>query len=349
MKDIYTDVFAFRGGYGDFGYEQGRGLQSSRLLNYHKNRRPRSVRHYKSEKSVVKHLLDEFFPPLWEELLGLAEGLKWSVDDVVHEYSGWQQEWDKSGCSILTGDSFFTRNYDYHPKTYEGRFLIYAPTKGTPTIGPGQRILGRTDGMNAYGLCIGYNFVNRVHPGDGFICCTLTRIILETCRTTEEAVDMLKRLPHRHSFNYVVTDCNGVTKTIEGSPRGVRIHEALVCTNHFLHLENENRRHLSDSHERLGHLMDAQKRMNGEEAFRFLNDTTGPIFSKRYSQWSGTIHTCSYQPRDKIVRFGLGGDTSGVSFDFGEFMNGKRIRVKKVLGHLDTQEPIPYNDDFPLE
>ena len=61
-------------------------------------------------------------------------------------------------------------------------------------IGPSQRGTGRMDGMNEKGLVIGYNFMNRKNPGDGFICCMIGRLIVESCANVGEAVAMLKEI-----------------------------------------------------------------------------------------------------------------------------------------------------------
>ncbi|MCE3367396.1 carcinine hydrolase/isopenicillin-N N-acyltransferase family protein, partial [Staphylococcus aureus] len=34
----------------------------------------------------------------------------------------------ESGCTVFQGKDFMVRNYDYHPATYDGRYLLYQPT-----------------------------------------------------------------------------------------------------------------------------------------------------------------------------------------------------------------------------
>lgn len=346
MKQVFSEVIQFRGSYYDFGREQAKRLQASPLLRNHKKRRGKSRRKYTVDYQVAKRLLNHYSPGLLEELTGLADGLGWTIEDTIHEYSGWQQEWIHSGCSIFTAGDLIARNYDYHPKTYEGRFILFQPDNGIATIGPSQRVIGRTDGMNAYGLCIGYNFVNRIKPLDGFICCTLTRIILENCQTTEEAVALLKELPHRHSFNYVISDSLKHSAIVEGSPRGVQARSGNVCTNHFTDLEKENRRHLGDSEDRMLALQGRVDRIDdARDAFHYLNESQGPIFSEQYSRWSGTIHTAIYDNERLQVLFGLGGDANPVFFDFNDWLEGRRTTVKRMLGALNTSERIPYIED----
>jgi len=345
MKQIYSDVIQFKGSHYEFGRYQAELLQGNPLLTKYRNRRTKSMRKYRVNQKEAKAFFMKYSSGLWAELEGLSAGLGWPLEEVVHEFSGWQQDWVHSGCSIMAKENFFARNYDYHPKTYEGRLVIFQPSEGPALIGPSQRIIGRTDGMNEYGLCVGYNFVNRIKPGDGLICCLLTRILLENCETTDEAVEWLKELPHRHSFNYVLYDRGGNSRIVEGSPRGIRVRQESVCTNHFEVIPQENRRHVDESHSRLRRLREGNPQIaTGREAFNYLNNTSKSIFSKRYSQWSGTIHTACYYPEAQSMLFGLGGDSTPVKFSLSDWIKGNRSPIKRVLGHLDTKEPLPYID-----
>ncbi|KIL45456.1 hypothetical protein KP78_30000 [Jeotgalibacillus soli] len=58
--------------------------------------------------------------------------------------------------------------------------------------------------MNEKGLVVGYHLVNRRNAAEGFICTTIARFLLDTCATTEEAIDLLKPIPHRQVFNVFI-------------------------------------------------------------------------------------------------------------------------------------------------
>ena len=252
MKQIYSDIIQFRGSHYDFGYMQGEKIKNSLTVinreNQWKVRKPRFLIEIEEAKQVISY----FVPGVWDELIGYQDALEWSMERVLQEFGGYRLDYVRSGCSILTGQDYFIRNYDYHPKTYEGRYVFFQPTdQGYASIGPSQRGTGRMDGMNEKGLVIGYNFMNRKKPGDGFICCMIGRIIVESCANVEEAVSMLKEIPHRHSFTYVVYDRSGKTFAVETSPRGVEVRSTNACTNHFEIMTHENRHHLVDSKRRL--------------------------------------------------------------------------------------------------
>lgn len=149
MKQIYSDVIQFRGTHYEFGYMQGEELKDSLTVKNREDqwkiRQPR----FTVEEEEVKKAITQFAPGVWEELLGLQDALKWPIERVLQEFGGYRLDYVRSGCSIMTGDDYLIRNYDYHPKTYEGRYVLFQPSdRGYSSIGPSQRGTGRMDGMN---------------------------------------------------------------------------------------------------------------------------------------------------------------------------------------------------------
>lgn len=345
MKTIHSDVIQFRGSHYDFGFMQGERIKDSITVRNRENqwkvRKPRFSISIEETKTAVRR----FAPGLWDELLGLQEALEWPMERVLKEFGGYRVDYVKSGCSIVTGKDYLIRNYDYHPKTYEGRYTFYQPSdKGYAIIGPSQRVTGRMDGMNEHGLSLGYNFMHRKNPGDGFICCMIGRLILESCKDVTEAVDMLKEIPHRHSFSYVVYDRSGETYIVETSPRGVATRQANACTNHFEMMTDENRNHLVDSKRRLSIIKETGDQ-DAHSAFRLMNDTGKGVFSDLYGSWAGTIHTSAYFPKEMKAWFALGGDREPVIFDFAEWLKGKDVELEKLTGKVDTDIPFVHMDE----
>ncbi|PFA62109.1 acyl-CoA--6-aminopenicillanic acid acyl-transferase [Bacillus sp. AFS015802] len=341
MKKVVLDVLQSRGTYYEIGLQLGRELRKSALYNHHLKRRRRSLRDYNVDIIEAKRLFLQFAPGLWEELKGLSEGLQWSMEETVHEYSGFQQEWIESGCSSLAKDGLYVRNYDYHPKTYEGRLLLVKPSGGYASVGFSGRGIGRIDGLNEKGLALGFHFVNRLKPGEGFICTTIARIILDTCKDSDEAIDVLRKLPHRHSFNYSLYDRNGKAAVVEASPRGIGVYHSstLSCTNHFQmnHMKKDNRHYLKDSLKRLSVLQSGQKeRLTMERALKLFNDGDSPIFKKAYDSWAGTIHTCVFDCETLQCLIGFGESAEGVKIDFQGWIEGVDISIRKITGHFDT-------------
>ncbi|MFZ3580009.1 C45 family autoproteolytic acyltransferase/hydolase [Virgibacillus sp. DJP39] len=346
MKKIYSDIFQFRGSHYDFGFQQGIDLKGSLTIqNRRKQWKTRKARFVINEKAVKEALLP-YAPKIWDELVGLSDALEWPIDEVLKEFGGYRLEYVRSGCSIFTSEDYMIRNYDYQPKTYEGRYMIYQPNDGGyAVIGPSQRVTGRMDGMNEKGLVLGYNFIHRKNPGDGFICNMIGRIILERCASAEEAVTMLKEIPHRHSFSYIVMDKHQETYVIEATPRGVEVHKSNICTNHFEVLKHENRNYLDDSYKRMNAINNYKGNVSdGYQAFRMMNDLDKGVFANDYRNWSGTIHTSAYFPKEGKVWFALGGDREPEVFDFTKWLKGEQIHLTRLYGEVDTDLSFAHMD-----
>ncbi|TFE02975.1 acyl-CoA--6-aminopenicillanic acid acyl-transferase [Jeotgalibacillus salarius] len=348
MQKFHIDVIKGKGSYYQLGQRAGALFQQTPLYQTHLKRRESSKKAYQLDRIKAESYIKAFAPGLWDELYGLSSELKWPFEDVVHEYSGWQQDWKKSGCSVLMKNGFFVRNYDYHPKTYEGRLMIWQPDNGYASIGVAGRMIGRIDGMNEKGLCVGFHFVNRKNPGEGFTCSVIARFLLDSCATTQEAVSMLKEIPHRHAFNYTVFDAQGNHAIVEASPLGVAIRPQITdiaCTNHFQTAEkvNENRYQLKESKARLQNIYDQSAFTDTAiEAFYRFNDPTYGIFKKNYGSWSGTIHTVVYDPIHLNVIFGAGENAVPLTINFKDWLAGERYPVTKIFGEVDTGEQFSH-------
>ncbi|MED1201490.1 C45 family autoproteolytic acyltransferase/hydolase [Heyndrickxia acidicola] len=347
MREIYSEIIQFRGTHYDFGVMQGEIAKDSVTVINRENqwlvRKPR----FQVQLDEIREAITRFAPGIWEELLGLQAALDWPMERVLQEFGGYRLDYVRSGCSIVTGSNYLIRNYDYHPKTYEGRYVFFQPTdQGYAILGPSQRVTGRMDGMNEKGLAIGYNFMHRKNPGDGFICCMIGRLVLEACASVHEAADLLKEIPHRHSFSYVVFDKSGETFIVETSPRGVEVRRSQACTNHFENMTHENRNHLGDSIRRLEIIRKRQANtLSASDAFKLLNDTDKGIFSKLYSSWAGTIHTSAYFPNEMKAWISLGGNQEPLEFDFAEWLGGKDVQKKRIMGNVDTDIPFVHMDE----
>ncbi len=280
MKQVYSELITFRGSHEEFGYQQGLKLKDSYIVRNRENQWKVRKKRFSIDVQEAKREIEVISKPIWQELLGLQQALEWPIEEVLAEFGGYRVPYNKSGCSIATGSNYLIRNYDYHPKTYEGRYMLYQPSDGgLATAAPSQRITGRMDGINEAGLAMGYNFMNRKRPGAGFICCMIGRFILETCASVKEAIQLLKHIPHRHSFSYVVYDRTGETAIIEASPRDVVVRTSIRCTNHFEEQKSENRHHLIDSERRLAVLKENQQQeMIVDEAYKLFNHSDQGIF-----------------------------------------------------------------------
>ena len=343
MLQVYSDIVQFEGNHYDFGYMQGELLKDSPILpNRKKQWFSKQTHQFIINEHEFRSVIHAFAPSIWEEIRGLSDALKIKMGDAIREFGGYYLEYGRSGCSIFTGSDYMIRNYDNDPLSYEGRYMIYKPTdSGYAAAGPSMQITGRTDGMNEKGLAMGYNFINRRQSGDGFVCNMIGRIILETCANVDEAVSLLKEIPHRHSFSYVLLDQSGETLVVEASPRTVEVRKANVCTNHFDILTEENRYRMDDSKRRHETILKQQNTAtNSYKAFRMMNDADKGVFSTNYGAWSGTLHTSIYYPKELKVGIALGGDRLPLTIDVNTWLRGENFKAKRIKGQLDTTTPF---------
>ncbi|GGK08739.1 choloylglycine hydrolase [Lentibacillus kapialis] len=347
MTQFWSNVMQYRGTHYDFGYIQGEQLRDSPILMNRENQwGPKKDRHFLINPGEMRASILQFAPGIWDEIRGLTDALNVDIEEGIRLFGGYYLEYNRSGCSIFTDSNYMIRNYDSHPIGYEGRYMLYQPTdQGYAVIGPSMQITGRIDGLNEKGLVMGYNFTHRKHSGDGFLCNMIGRMILETCASVDEAVSLLKKIPHRHSFSYVLLDKSGESYVVEASPREVAVRQSNVCTNHFHLLDDENRYRQDESRRRENTIRkEQQSAADPYEAFRIMNDSDKGIYSFKYDAAAGTLHTAAYFPKHMKAWFAIGPDRRPVIFDFNKWLHGGNIHIKQIKGELDYPEPFANMD-----
>lgn len=339
MKKVTSSVLQFRGTHYDFGFWQGEQLKKTQLLQNRTAMHQRLAQKFPVDVPTVQYLLQQFAPNLHLEIQGLADSLQLDLQTAYLYFSGYYT-FQKSGCSIMMSTDYLIRNYDNAPESYDGRYVLFAPTDGGfATIGPTMQVTGRMDGLNEHGLAMGYNFVNTRGSEDGFVCNMIGRIVLERCATVKEAVTLLKEIPHKSSFNYCLLDQTGETLIVEASPRTITTRSALACTNHFHTLSKENRYRMEDSLAREQAITYAQQQeLNFMQAFDVMNRTDGSVFATKYGAWDGTLHTASYFPKTLKATIILGGDAKPMLFNFSKWLQGEDLLVTKLKGRLNATQ-----------
>lgn len=330
--EIQTDVF--KGTHYDYGVRQAKRLK---ITPYFKNRayewRKRRPKFQLSLKET-KAMYEMYAPYIWEELMGLQDTLKITDEELLLNLAHYRTNPQPSGCSIYVDENHFIRNYDYHPNTYDGYINLFEPTdEGYLTLAPVSRVTGRMDGINEHGLIMGYNFMNRKEPQDGFVCFIIGRFILELCKNVEDAKHLLKEIPHRGGFTYVIKDKLHDYIIAETSGRSVAFRKDNVCTNHYLHLTEENRRFVRESEERFL-TADAIKSPTKEDLKKYFTKKDFGLFVDNYRSWAGTIHTVYYDSENLSMDFRLGEGTFH-RLSINDYLHKEKL-PKKIASIIDT-------------
>ena len=215
-------------------------LGSTLMLN-RKQMHDRALRFYP--------LFERYCPHLVQEIRGLAEGAGVPLADALAvQVRGEMGPVQSEGCTTFVvasrgtaeGQILIGQNSDMDPEIEPLGYMLRLQPVGMPvvlmwTFG-GQ--VGY-HGMNELGVA---HFANALGGGPiwkfGLSHCPVKRMMLE-CRTIEEILDLLTRVPVCSSGNYVICDGTGQIADIELTPTGFEvIHDQgegfISHTNHFL-------------------------------------------------------------------------------------------------------------------
>jgi predicted choloylglycine hydrolase len=229
-----------------------------------------------------------------------------------------QGVWNRDGAPSLV------RNYDYAPSRFEG--VIWSTALVKRVIGMSDCLWGLLDGMNEDGLAVSLTFGGRRVLGDGFGIPIVTRYLLETCSTVEEARVALARLPYSLSHNLTLVDASGAVLTAYLSPDREPIFRAFpAATNHQGIVEWPEQARATRTIEReqtIVRLLDD----SAVDAQTFIDSfLRTPLFSTSYGNGFGTLYTAAYRPASGVASFIWPSHTWSFAFD--AFEQGERTEV----------------------
>ena len=289
-----------------------------------------------------------YAPALWEEIGGIAEGLGIPMERAVTYFGNGGLRMPTGGCSAVMSGGVYGRNYDFRPRHYEARLALVQPQGGYASVGTSHQLTGRLDGMNERGLTIGLHLIRARPTSPGLLSVVLVRRVLDSCATTAEAVELLRRLPHAMKYNYSLLDAEGIAAVVEAAPGAVAVRAGawLACTNHFQtpQLRRLNRR-VAHSIDRLPPLESwAVRGLSAEQKFAALNHPDSPAFHHYSAGSSGTqtLHTIVTEPAKRRLLIGIGGNAAALDedmldVDFARWVDGEDVPVAQLQGQLGTK------------
>lgn len=334
MKKFDVKILQIRDSSFKIGLKIGRFIRNDPIVQIYE-----SITNPQIDFQSMKSIYSTFAPHLLEELEGFAQGLEISTMKAASLFSGYEvPKLDVMGCSSILTKDFYVRNYDFSPKLYDRIFSLIQPKKGFASAGYNLQIIGRHDGVNQEGLVIGLHFVNNSGYTKGLSPWTSIRMVLDSCSSLEDAVTMLKEIPHAACYNFSVGDKQGNSAIVESSPDKVSVRRGqsfLTCVNHFQEdcLKSKNRMNIEGSIERNKQLLEFKGRnLTQDEMFQYFKDKNSPVFLLDYDNLLGTLHTFSFSYQNSRLLTTIAQSNEKLDINFQNWVNGEDINISKLNG-----------------
>lgn len=157
---------------------------------------------------------EEFCPGIIDEFNGFADGLGVKPRELslfgppIFAHSNCSQI---AITSPITKDNhvYVARSYEFNHTQDDFRLLTTRIKGKAKTIGFTGFVLGRNDGMNEYGFCVtftgGGTFKSKP-KNTGFQFFLIVRSLLDYCKTVDDAIKYLEKVPVHGFWNFLMTD-----------------------------------------------------------------------------------------------------------------------------------------------
>jgi len=244
--------------------------------------------------------LKKYMPKMWATYKHLCKLTNADSDPELARFlTGFQPPAYISACAqaVIDADEIqLVRNYDYHPDLLEGTILL-SKWNTHKVMGTSDCLTGLVDGMNNAGLCVSLTFGGRKEVGVGFGIPFILRYVLEFCKTTAEAVKILKGIPSHMSYNVTVVDKKGTIKTVMLAPdKKPLVTNTHFATNHQGEIDWPENAQFNQTVKRYNFIKNYLKSKNvssSELAKAFLHP---PLYNTKFNAGFGTLYTAVYQP-----------------------------------------------------
>jgi predicted choloylglycine hydrolase len=248
--------------------------------------------------------LEEHMPelvPAWQRLTDLLG----DDPEAAAALALWNPPPFLTGCSqaaVLPGGPALVRNYDWDFRLFDA-VVARTAYAGRRVLGMLDCLWGLLDGVNDAGLAVSLTFGGRPQVGEGFGIPLVIRYVLQTCQTTEEAMQVLRRIPVHMSYNVTALDRAGQRATAYLAPdRPAYVTSLAVATNYQGEVEWAPYAAAIRTVERQQHL---------EELLAVGTDVPGivaaclrsPLYATRFHQGFGTLYTAEYRPAEGLARY----------------------------------------------
>ena len=215
----------FKGTHYDVGYKWGQLLaKHGKKLDFCPTFELTEDKYEFAKKCIEEY--ERYFPEILDEIKGIADGNQIPVKILYTMlFSMYCFEFDnKCTCfAISTEDEIiFGRNSDFLVSLEKLYMNCIYHLKGSYSFNANTTaFVQMEDGVNEHGLVVGLTFVYPKLRKTGLNAGMLIRYILEKCKTTEESIKDLYRLPIASAQTITIADKTGDIAVIECNPENI--------------------------------------------------------------------------------------------------------------------------------
>ena len=191
-------------------------------------------------------IYEKYYPEILDEIKGLADGQGGKYEDFYTFLLSMYCFEFNNHCTCFTffddRNIIFARNSDFLvslEKLYMN--CLYKLDGGYIFNGNTTAFIEMEDGINEYGLAIGLTFVYPKVIREGFNSGMLVRYILEKCKTVNDAIEFLQKVPIASQQTLTIADATGEIAVIECNFNNVKVIRQqkdgnfVVSSNEFKH------------------------------------------------------------------------------------------------------------------
>jgi predicted choloylglycine hydrolase len=246
------------------------------------------------------------------------------------------------------------RSYDFSDIQVltDRRLVLLSPEGSLASIGTSQYYFGRYDGLNSAGLYIGMSAaLGKGYQKEGFFFPMIVRILLDSCQSADAALQLIQKIPHSASYNYLIADVSNAY-VVEVSPPKFAIRQAekglLIATNHYMSssMKEEQKKVLPNS---LFRYRTAEGLLGGSSK----NDLSGlqkvlsghhdqGVCVHHYMSFLGTLWSATYDLDTKEAYYALGAPCLNSYRRFSFPIEKRRDEIAK--GRLPTNDWLFRNE-----
>jgi len=357
QRDMPFIVAHLDGSYYAIGYKEGQqAAQKQRLLRY-ALKLPVFAEATPERYKRITQLLSELDPGLLNEMKGFSDAAGIPYTEVVVKMSTYGLKPAMPGaCTQIAllpertanRHMLVARSYDFSDIRVltDRRLVLLSPEGSQASIGTSQYYFGRYDGMNSAGLYIGMSAaLGKGYQKEGFFFPMVVRILLDSCQSADAALQLIQKIPHSASYNYLIADVSNAY-VVEVSPPKLAIRQAekglLIATNHYVSpsMKEEQKKVLPNSLFRY-RTVEGLLGGSGKNDLRGLQKILSGhhdegVCVHHYMHFLGTLWSATYDLDTKEVYYALGAPCLNSYRRFSFPIEKKRDEI--VRGHLPAND-----------